>query len=433
MSAITGVHGREVFDSRGNPTVEVEVELASGITGRAIVPSGASTGRREALEMRDLRRRRFGGRGVLQAVAHVNNELAVAVIGIDVIRQIEVDRLMIALDGTAGKKRLGANAVLGVSLAVAKAAAREIGLPLYSYIGGAGAHKLPLPQMNVLNGGVHADNNVDIQEFMIVPVGAKSFARAMRMGVETYHALKAVLKERGYRTSVGDEGGFAPDLESNEEAMEILMAAIVAAGYEPGADIAIAIDAAASEFYDSRRRVYMLTAESEPEKDVDALIAFYDDWLTRYPLVSIEDPLAEGDWRGWGKLCRALGGKVQLVGDDIFVTNTGLLARGIKEKSANSILIKPNQIGTLTETMDAVAMAHQAGFTAVISHRSGETEDTTIADLSVALDSGQIKAGAPCRTDRVAKYNQLLRIEEDLGGAAVFAGRRAVIGLEKDN
>ncbi len=426
MSAIIRVHGREVFDSRGNPTVEVEVELASGAVGRAIVPSGASTGRREALELRDRGRKRLGGRGVLKAVSHVNNEIAAAVIGIEASRQVEIDQVMIDLDSTPTKKKLGANAILGVSLAVAKAAAFEAGLPLYAYIGGVNGHVLPVPMMNVLNGGVHADNNVDIQEFMIMPLGAGSFSEAMRMGVETFHALKSVLKKGGHQTSVGDEGGFAPNLRSNEEAMESLLAAIVAAGYEPGRDIGIAIDVAASELYDSRRRTYRLAAEAAPEKSVDELIEFYDAWLTKYPLVSIEDGLAEGDWPGWKKMSRALGKKVQLVGDDIFVTNTKILARGIKEKAANSILVKLNQIGTLSETLDAVAMAHRAGFTAVISHRSGETEDTTIADLSVALNTGQIKTGAPSRTDRVAKYNQILRIEEELGSVAVFAGAEAL-------
>jgi len=429
MSAINKVHGREVFDSRGNPTVEVEVELASGAMGRAIVPSGASTGRREALEMRDRGRKPFGGMGVSGAISHVNTEIAAAVAGIEATRQVEIDQAMIDLDGTESKKRLGANAILGVSLAVAKAAALEAGLPLYRYIGGSGAHILPVPMMNVLNGGAHADNNVDIQEFMIMPFGAETFAGAMRMGVETYHALKKVLQENGHQTSVGDEGGFAPNLASNEEAMELLVAAIVAAGYRPGRDIGIAIDVAASELYNSRISSYRMAAEEEPDKDVYGLIDFYGEWISSYPLVSIEDPLAEGDWAGWGKMSRALGGRVQVVGDDIFVTNTTILARGIKEKSANSVLIKPNQIGTLSETVEAVNMAHRAGFSAVISHRSGESEDTTIADLSVALNTGQIKAGAPSRTERVAKYNQLLRIEEELGPSARFAGRSTIVSF----
>ncbi len=422
MSAIVRVHGRELFDSRGNPTVEVEVELECGSRGRAMVPSGASTGSREALELRDRRRRRFGGKGVLAAVANVNGAIADAVRGMEASRQAEIDKRLIELDGTSGKKRLGANAILGVSLAVARAAAAAAGLPLYAYLGGAGARVLPAPMMNVLNGGAHADNNVDIQEFMIVPHGADSFAGAMRMGVETFHALKKVLRKAGHRTGVGDEGGFAPDLRSNEEAMELLLEAIAVAGYAPGKDISIAIDAAASEFYDRRRRIYILKAESEPERDVDGMIGFYRGWVERYPLISIEDPLAEGDWAGWHKLVGEIGNMVQVVGDDIFVTNTALIARGIEEKTANSVLIKPNQIGTLSETIEAVEMTGRAGMAAVVSHRSGETEDTTIADLSVALNTGQIKAGAPSRTDRVAKYNQLLRIEEGLGGAAVFAG-----------
>jgi len=366
--------------------------------------------------------KRYLGRGVLQAVANVNEIIGPSLVGLESTQQVIVDQAMLALDNTANKKKLGANAMLGVSIAVAKASAVELGLPFYAYIGGVNAKVLPVPMLNVLNGGVHADNNVDIQEFMIMPVGASSFAEALRMGVETYHSLKDVLKTAGLHVAVGDEGGFAPDLRSNEEAMESLLEAIVKAGYKPGKDIYIAIDVAASELYDPQSKAYVLAAEKNPKKTVDDLISFYADWLRKYPLISIEDGLDEGDWAGWKKLNNKLGGQVQLVGDDIFVTNTKILARGIKENVANSILVKLNQIGTLTETIDAVEMAHRAGFTSVISHRSGETEDTTIADLSVALNAGQIKAGAPARSERVAKYNQLLRIEDELGAAARYAG-----------
>lgn len=430
MGEIVGIIGREVIDSRGNPTVEVEVHLETGFMGRAIVPSGASTGTREALELRDVRKKRYMGKGVQTAVANVNEKIGPALIGFESTLQVAIDKTMLELDGTANKKKLGANAILGVSMATAKASAMELGLPLYSYLGGVNGKVLPVPMMNVLNGGAHADNNVDVQEFMIMPAGAKSFAEALQMGVETFHTLKGVLKKAGHLTSVGDEGGFAPNLRSNEEAMESLLEAITKAGYAPGKDIFIALDVAASELYDAKKKVYVLAAEKEPEKNAEQLIAFYADWVKKYPLVSIEDGLDESDWKGWKKLTDTLGGKIQLVGDDIFVTNTMILAKGIKEKIANSILIKLNQIGSVTETIDAVDMAHRAGYTAVISHRSGETEDTTIADLSVALNTGQIKTGAPSRTDRVAKYNQLLRIEEELGVAAQFAGINAIKHLK---
>jgi enolase len=430
MGEIVGVIGREVIDSRGNPTVEVEVHLETGFMGRAIVPSGASTGTREALELRDVRKKRFMGKGVLTAVANVNDKIGPALIGFESTLQVLIDKTMLKLDGTENKKKLGANAILGVSMAVAKASAMELGLPLYSYLGGVNGKVLPVPMMNVLNGGAHADNNVDIQEFMIMPAGAASFAEALQMGVETFHTLKGVLKKAGHLTSVGDEGGFAPNLRSNEEAMESLLEAITKAGYAPGKDIFIAIDVAANEIYDAKKKMYVLTAEKDSDKTAEQLIEFYEGWVKKYPLVSIEDGLDESDWKGWKKLTDCLGGKIQLVGDDIFVTNTKILDKGIKEKIANSILIKLNQIGTVTETIDAVDMAHRAGYTAVISHRSGETEDTTIADLSVALNTGQIKTGAPSRTDRVAKYNQLLRIEEELGAAAEFAGKNGIKHLK---
>ncbi|OKY76844.1 MAG: phosphopyruvate hydratase [Desulfobulbaceae bacterium DB1] len=430
MGEIVGVIGREVIDSRGNPTVEVEVHLESGVMGRAMVPSGASTGTREALELRDVRKKRFLGKGVQTAVANVNDKIGPLLIGIDSTQQVLLDMAMLKLDGTENKKNLGANAILGVSIAAAKASAAELGLPLYAYLGGVNAKVLPVPMMNVLNGGAHADNNVDIQEFMVMPAGASSFAEALQMGVETFHALKGVLKKAGHLTSVGDEGGFAPNLRSNEEAMESLLEAITKAGYKPGKDIFIAIDVAASEIYDAKSKKYVLAAEKSPDKTVDQLIDFYADLVKKYPLISIEDGLDESDWKGWKKLTDRLGGKIQLVGDDIFVTNTKILSRGIAEGTANSILVKLNQIGSVTETIDAVDMAHRAGFTAVISHRSGETEDTTIADLSVALNTGQIKTGAPSRTDRVAKYNQLLRIEEELGAAGQFAGMGCMKNLK---
>jgi enolase len=426
MGEIIGVLGREVLDSRGNPTVEVEVYLDSGVYGRALVPSGASTGTREALELRDTKQKRYLGKGVQTAVGNVNDVIGPALIGLESTQQVTVDLALLNLDGTENKKKLGANAILGVSMAVARASAEEVGLPLYSYLGGVNAKTLPVPMMNVLNGGAHADNNVDVQEFMVMPVGASSFAEALRMGVETFHSLKAVLKKAGHQTAVGDEGGFAPNLRSNEEAMESLLEAIVKAGYKPGQDICIALDVAASELYDAKKKCYVLAAEKKSDKSSEELIKFYEGWVKKYPLVSIEDGLAEGDWAGWKKLTKSLGDKIQLVGDDIFVTNTAILQKGIGQGVANSILVKLNQIGTVTETIDAVDMAHRAGYTAVISHRSGETEDTTIADLAVALNTGQIKTGAPSRTDRVAKYNQLLRIEDELENAARFAGRTAL-------
>ena len=427
MSEIIGILGREILDSRGNPTVEVDVYLDSGVMGRALVPSGASTGKREALELRDTKKKRYLGKGVQQAVTNVNEIISPALIGMESTQQVSIDETMLKLDNTENKKKLGANAILGVSMAVARASAIELDLPLYSYLGGVNAKILPVPMMNVLNGGAHADNNVDIQEFMVMPVGAPSFTEALRSGVEVFHSLKNVLKKAGHQTAVGDEGGFAPNLRSNEEAMESLLEAIQQAGYKPGKDISIALDVAASELYNAKDKCYVLAAEKKKKKTAAQLIRFYAEWVKKYPLVSIEDGLDESDWDGWAKLSGQLGDKVQLVGDDIFVTNTKILAKGIAEGIANSILIKLNQIGTVTETIDAVAMAHRARYTAVISHRSGETEDTTIADLAVALNTGQIKTGAPSRTDRVAKYNQLLRIEEELGSTAIYAGTTDVL------
>ncbi len=422
MSEIVDVVGREVLDSRGNPTVEVEVLLDSGATGRAIVPSGASTGEHEAVELRDGGDR-YGGKGVLRAVEHVNTEIAHAVDGIDALDQRLVDRQLGDLDGTDTKARLGANAILGVSLAVARAAATELDLPLYRYVGGANAHILPVPMMNVLNGGVHADNTVDFQEFMVMPIGAASFREALRWGVETYHALQGILKARGLSTSVGDEGGFAPNLATNEEPLKALVEAIEVAGYTPGSDIALALDPAVSELY--RDGAYHLDGEGTVLSSAE-LADYWVSMVERYPIVSIEDGMAEDDWDGWAALTTALGDRVQLVGDDLFVTNTTRLAKGISLGVANSVLIKVNQIGTLTETLETVALATRHGYTSVMSHRSGETEDTTIADLAVATNCGQIKAGAPARSDRVAKYNQLLRIEDDLDEAAAFLGRSAL-------
>ncbi|HEX9504939.1 MAG TPA: phosphopyruvate hydratase [Acidimicrobiia bacterium] len=422
MSEIVEVVGREVLDSRGNPTVEVEVELLSGARGRAMVPSGASTGAHEARELRDGGSR-FGGKGVRNAVAHVNGEIAEAITGIDASDQRMLDDELVTLDGTDGKARLGANAILGVSLAAAKAAAEESGLPLYRYVGGTDAHVLPVPFMNVLNGGAHADSNVDLQEFMLVPVGAASFAEGLRWGVETYHALRAGLKERGLSTGLGDEGGFAPDLPSNEEALSLLLGAIEAAGYRPGEEIALALDVAATELF--RDGQYVLAGEGaqySPGDWGDRLAQLCD----RYPIVSIEDGMAEDDWDGWTALTERLGTRVQLVGDDLFVTNVERLERGIELGVTNSILVKVNQIGTLSETLDTIRVAGRAGYTAMISHRSGETEDVTIADLAVATNCGQIKTGAPARSDRVAKYNQLLRIEEELGPVAAYLGSAAL-------
>ena len=420
MGSIKRVVGREILDSRGNPTVEVEVTLESGASGWAAVPSGASTGEREAVELRDNDPERYLGKGVRQAVSHVNDEIANAILGMEAEAQVDVDTTLIELDGTDNKSRLGANAILGASLAVAKAAAAEHHLPLYAYVGGANAHTLPVPMMNVLNGGAHADNNVDIQEFMILPVKVESFAEALRVGAEVFHNLRSVLTGRGYSTAVGDEGGFAPNLQSNEEALEVLLEGIEKAGYRPGEDVYLGLDVAASELYQDGS--YQLLAEAKPEQSADEMIAWYRTLVDRYPILSIEDGLAENDWEGWQKLTAELGESVQLVGDDIFVTNTAILARGIRETVGNSILIKLNQIGTLTETLQAIDMAKRAGYTSVVSHRSGETEDTTIADIVVACNTGQIKTGSLCRTDRTAKYNQLLRIEDRLDRSARYSG-----------
>ncbi len=422
VSTIGHVVGREVLDSRGNPTVEVEVHLDSGAVGRAIVPSGASTGRHEAVELRDGGPR-FGGRGVLQAVGHVEGEIAEAVVGLDALDQRSLDTILVTLDGTDDRSRLGANALLGVSLATARAGADELELPLYRYVGGVNAHVLPVPLMNVVNGGAHADNNVDFQEFMVAPVGAASFSEALRWGTEVYHALRRILGDRGLATAVGDEGGFAPDLPSNESALELLVEAIGAAGLVPGDDVALALDPATTELWSDGS--YHLTGEDRV-LSADELVALWVDLCDRYPIVSIEDAMAEDDWDGWASLTRALGHRVQLVGDDLFVTNAERLERGIDTDVANAILVKPNQVGTLTETLDTVALAVRSGYTAVLSHRSGETEDTTVADLAVATDCGQIKTGAPARSDRVAKYNRLLRIEDDLGEAAAYRGGAAL-------
>lgn len=424
MSQITEIVAREILDSRGNPTVEVEVFVESGIMGRACVPSGASTGSREALELRDGDPKRFLGKGVLKAVDSINKTLSEALTGYDVTEQIAIDKLMLEVDGTENKSNLGANAILGVSIAVARTASFVTGLPLHQYLGGPNSKVLPVPMMNILNGGSHADNNVDLQEFMIVPVGAKNIKEAIRMGAEIFHSLKKVLAEKKYNTAVGDEGGFAPDLKSNSEAIEVILRGIEKAGYKPGEEVYLALDAAASEFYDNG--VYTLGAESKPKKDSGEMIAFYEGLVSKFPIFSIEDGLAEGDWDGWKELNRRLGSKIQLVGDDIFVTNTKIIERGIRENVANSVLIKLNQIGSVTETLDAIEMTKNAGFTAVVSHRSGETEDTTIADLAVACNTGQIKTGSLSRTDRVAKYNQLIRIEEELDDCALYAGRKVL-------
>jgi enolase len=421
MSEIIDVLAREILDSRGNPTVEVEVALESGAWGRAAVPSGASTGQREALELRDTRKKRYLGKGVYKAVDNINNVIGPEIIGLEASDQAYVDRLMIELDGTENKGRLGANAILGVSLAVAKAAAEESDLPLYQYLGGVNARTLPVPMMNVINGGAHADNNVDIQEFLIIPAGAPSFAEALRMGAEIFHHLRATLKKKGLATSVGDEGGFAPNLPSNEAALEVILEAAKKAGYRAGKELFLGLDAAASEF-SPRAGNYLLKAEKKSRRSSAEMVEYYRGLVRKYPIVSIEDGLAENDWKGWVKMTAELGDSLQLVGDDIFVTNTAILERGIREGVGNSILIKLNQIGTLTETIEAVETARQAGYSSVISHRSGETEDTTIADLAVALGAGQIKTGSVCRSDRVAKYNQLLRIEEELGEVALYPG-----------
>jgi enolase len=423
MSAIEMLWGREVLDSRGNPTVEVEVYLEDGASGQAIVPSGASTGMHEALELRDGDATRFGGKGVTQAVEHINIDLFEALVGEEAADQRVIDELMIELDGTSAKSKLGANAMLGVSLAVAKAAAQSVGLPLYRYIGGTDAHILPVPMMNILNGGKHAADSTDLQEFMVMPVGAPSFREALRWGAETYHTLKKVLKEKGYGTSVGDEGGFAPSLSSNAEAIELILQAIEKAGYKPGEDIWIALDPAASEIFEDGV-TYVLKKEGR-RLSGEQMVGFYEDWVNKYPIISIEDGLAEDDWASWKLMMERMGDKIQIVGDDLLVTNVQRVKKAIDTKACNSLLCKVNQIGTLSEAIAAVRMAHRAGWTAVVSHRSGETEDTTIADLAVALNAGQIKTGAPCRSDRVAKYNQLLRIEEELGEAAVYAGMSA--------
>jgi enolase len=422
MSEIFEVHGREILDSRGNPTVEVEVALGCGIVARAAVPSGASTGENEALELRDGDKDRYCGKGVLQAVKNINNVIQPELIGFDALDQAGLDALLIKLDGTPTKKKLGANAMLGVSLAIAKAAAEYTELPLYRYIGGTNAKVLPVPMMNILNGGAHSDAPVDLQEFMIMPKGAKSFAEALRMGTEVFHALKSILKDMKLSTAIGDEGGFAPNLKNNTEALEVIIKAIRKAGYKPGKDIFIALDAAASEFYNATKRRYVFNKSDKSVRTAEQMIDFYEELARKYPIISIEDGLAENDWAGWKLLTDRLGDKMQLVGDDLFVTNTRFLKKGIDMGVANSILVKLNQIGTLTETLDAVQMANRAGYTAVISHRSGETEDTTIADLTVAVNAGQIKTGSLCRTDRTCKYNQLLRIEEALGREAVFGG-----------
>ena len=425
---IANVHAREILDSRGNPTVEVDVELEDGILGRAAVPSGASTGEHEAVELRDADAMRYLGKGVRKAVENVNTIIADALKGADPFAQETIDQTMLTLDGTPNKGNLGANAILGVSLAVAKAAAAEAGLPLYQYIGGANAKELPLPMMNVLNGGSHADNNVDLQEFMIMPVGANTFGEALRMGTEIFHNLKAVLQDRNYNTAVGDEGGFAPDLRSNEEALQVLIEGIERAKYIPGDEVLLALDPASSEFY--KDGVYRLEAEAKPDKSAEEMVDFYADLVEKYPIISIEDGMAEDDWEGWKLLTEAIGEKVQLVGDDLFVTNTNRLQEGIDRGIGNSILIKVNQIGTLTETLDAIELAKRFNYTAVISHRSGETEDTTIADIVVGVNAGQIKTGSLCRTDRICKYNQLLRIEEQLGSRAQFNGKKVFYNLQ---
>jgi len=424
MTNIAAIIGRQVLDSRGNPTVEAEVQLASGASGRAIVPSGASTGEHEAVELRDGDKTRFLGKGVLKAVENVNSEIAEALAGWDAADQRGLDQKMIELDGTETKGRLGANAILAVSMASSRAAAAEYGLPLYRYLGGAGANTLPTPMMNILNGGAHADNNVDFQEFMVMPVGAPSFSEALRWGVEVFHTLKGVLKKRGYNTAVGDEGGFAPSVKSNVEAIEVVLEAIQQAGYKPGEEIAIALDPAASEFYQDGK--YIFKKSDKSAKSSDDMVKFWAKWVNDYPIVSLEDGLSEDDWDGWANLTKELGGKIQLVGDDIFVTNIQFLQEGIDKGVANSILIKVNQIGTVSETLDAIDLARRNAYTSIISHRSGETEDTFIADLAVATGAGQIKTGSASRTDRVAKYNQLLRIEAALGDAARFLGLKAL-------
>lgn len=424
MSFIIDIHARQILDSRGNPTVEAEVITENGALGRAAVPSGASTGAHEAVELRDGDKQAYMGKGVLNAVDNVNEAIADTLIGEDAFDQNRIDRLMLELDGTPNKSKLGANAILAVSMAVAKAAAEEAGMPLYRYVGGVNANTLPIPLMNILNGGAHADNAIDFQEFMIMPVKADTFRRSLQMGTEVFHHLKAVLKKKGYSTNVGDEGGFAPNIQSNQEAIEIVLMAIEAAGYRPGEDIYIAMDAATTEFYDEKTGIYTFKKSDKRQMSSEEMVAFWTDWVNRYPILSIEDGCAEDDWNGWASLTKAIGDRCQLVGDDLFVTNSQRLARGIEQSVANSILVKVNQIGSLTETIDAVTLATRNAYTNIMSHRSGETEDTTIADLAVALNSGQIKTGSASRTDRIAKYNQLLRIEEELGANAYFQGTR---------
>ncbi|MFP4379985.1 MAG: phosphopyruvate hydratase [Candidatus Sumerlaeia bacterium] len=430
MTTIIDVHAREILDSRGNPTIEVDVLLESGALGRAMVPSGASTGENEALELRDGDKERYLGKGVLKAVENVNTIIAPEIAEMDATEQVLIDQRMIEMDGTETKSKLGANAILGVSLAVARAAADSLGLPLYQYLGGTNGKVLPMPMMNIINGGEHADNNVDIQEFMIQPAKFNSFREALRCGAEVFHALKKVLQGKGLNTAVGDEGGFAPNLGSNAEAIEVILEAIEKAGYTPGEDVMIAMDAASSEFYDKEKGLYVMGAEAEAEKDADAMVAFWADLVEKYPILSIEDGMDENDWDGHKKMTEALGDKIQLVGDDLFVTNTKFLKKGIDMGVANSILIKVNQIGSLTETLDAIEMAKRAGYTAVISHRSGETEDSTIADIAVATNAGQIKTGSASRTDRICKYNQLLRIEEELGPIAQYLGKAGLYNVK---
>ncbi len=425
-TTITDVWAREILDSRGNPTIEVDVELEDGTMGRAGIPSGASTGENEAVELRDGDKNRYLGKGVLKAVENVNNIISEEVVGWDALDQVGIDKMMIALDGTPNKGKLGANALLGVSLAVAKAAAASLKLPLYRYIGGTNAKILPAPMMNILNGGKHADNNVDPQEFMIMPLDAPTFAEALRMGAEVFHSLKSVLHKKGYNTAVGDEGGFAPNLKSNVEALEVILEAITKAGYKPGEQIYIALDPAASEFYDAEKKKYVFSKSDKSEKTSEQMVQFWADWVRQYPIISIEDGMAENDWDGWKLMTETLGKKIQLVGDDLFVTNVEYLSKGIDRGVANSILVKVNQIGTLTETLDAVEMAKRAHYTAVLSHRSGETEDATIADIAVATNCGMIKTGSASRSDRIAKYNQLLRIEQELDTNAIYAGLGAV-------
>ena len=428
MSIIADIFARQILDSRGNPTVEVDVITDEGAVGRAAVPSGASTGAHEAVELRDGDTKKYLGKGVLKAVRNVNETIAPALIEYDVADQAGIDGLMIALDGTANKGKLGANAMLAVSMAVAKAAAEESGLPLFRYVGGTNARILPVPMMNILNGGAHADNRIDFQEFMVMPVGAASFSEGLRWGVEIFHALKSVLRKKGYSTNVGDEGGFAPDIQSNEEAIETVLSAITAAGYKPGSQVVIAMDAANTELWDAKKKKYVFHKSGGKQMSSEQLVAHWVSWVKQYPIVSIEDGMAEDDWKGWAMLTAELGGKCQLVGDDLFVTNVNRLQQGIDKEVANALLVKVNQIGTITETINAVTLAQHNGFNTIMSHRSGETEDTTIADLAVALNCGQIKTGSASRTDRMAKYNQLLRIEEQLGDSAVYPGKKIIFG-----